>query len=305
MLFQDLSERPIRDARGRRRGSGPSAATGSGYSAPSQLPELADEPRLADAGVGHDRDHVRPALPRRRGRRSRGAGRARRSRPTKACCSPPTPRGRMSVSARSSGTPTTPSSFPSPRHAAAGRARRRLGRTRPSARRPGSRPAPAACSRRAATLTASPLTNELPSRGRPTTTSPVFTPVRSESSPSKSVVQATMHRKRRSGARARRGPRGQQERRTQPSPHRRRTSPPSRPRARSRTPSRRRSDRASRACARDPASLRAPSTRRDRRTGRSRASARPSAARCPSARRMQGRTERRPATGRHTGRRRP
>src|SRR5919204_44661 len=41
---------------------------------------------------------------------------------------------------------------------------------------------PAACSRRAAVFTASPLTKELPSRGLPTTTSPVFTPIRRRSS---------------------------------------------------------------------------------------------------------------------------
>ena len=39
----------------------------------------------------------------------------------------------------------------------------------------------AACSRRAATFTASPVTNELPTRGSPTTTSPVLTPIRSRS----------------------------------------------------------------------------------------------------------------------------
>src|SRR5207244_1998156 len=43
-------------------------------------------------------------------------------------------------------------------------------------------PGAAACSSRAAQLTASPVTNALPSRGRPTTTSPVFTPMRSASS---------------------------------------------------------------------------------------------------------------------------
>src|SRR5207249_2952455 len=42
-------------------------------------------------------------------------------------------------------------------------------------------PGSAACSRRAATFTASPLTNELPTRGRPTTTSPVLTPILSAS----------------------------------------------------------------------------------------------------------------------------
>jgi len=39
-------------------------------------------------------------------------------------------------------------------------------------------PGSAACSSRAATLTASPVTKELPARGRPTTTSPVLTPMR-------------------------------------------------------------------------------------------------------------------------------
>ena len=39
-------------------------------------------------------------------------------------------------------------------------------------------PGAAACSSLAATFTASPVANELPSRGRPTTTSPEFTPIR-------------------------------------------------------------------------------------------------------------------------------
>ena len=49
-------------------------------------------------------------------------------------------------------------------------------------------PGPAACSSRAATLTASPVTNELPSRGRPTITSPVLTPIRRASCPPNSSV---------------------------------------------------------------------------------------------------------------------
>ena len=47
-----------------------------------------------------------------------------------------------------------------------------------SARRAGSRPPGAACSRRAAVLTGSPVTSRWPAVGSPATTSPVWTPVR-------------------------------------------------------------------------------------------------------------------------------
>ena len=54
-------------------------------------------------------------------------------------------------------------------------------------------PGSAACSSRAATLTASPDTNELPSRDRPTTTSPVLTPMRRSSwSPNTSASRRCM-----------------------------------------------------------------------------------------------------------------
>jgi hypothetical protein len=45
-------------------------------------------------------------------------------------------------------------------------------------------PGSAAFCRRSQVLTASPVTNELPSRGTPTTTSPVLAPIRISSSPS-------------------------------------------------------------------------------------------------------------------------
>ena len=138
--------------------------------------------------------------------------RARRT----ADASPPTPRGRISESARTSGRHATPSGFAlrldrtsrspnsnAPRTAATVRSPTRIS--------PGS----AACSSRAATLTASPLTNELPSRGRPATTSPVLTPMRSDSARRRPPRAAAASRARR-GERARRGPRAPPVRRTPP-----------------------------------------------------------------------------------------
>ena len=99
------------------------------------------------------------------------------SRPTNARRSPWTPRGRIKERARTRRRHGTPSGLPlastaigwsnsnAPLVAAAVRS--------PTRTSPGS----AACSSRAATLTASPV-NELPSRGWPTTTSLVFTPMR-------------------------------------------------------------------------------------------------------------------------------
>ena len=89
------------------------------------------------------------------------------SRPTNARAPPRRPRGRISVSARTSVCASTGSDLPfastsnagpssnAPRTASAVRA--------PTTIAPGS----LACSSRAATLTASPVTNELPSRARP------------------------------------------------------------------------------------------------------------------------------------------
>ena len=119
-----------------------------------------------------------------------------RSRPTKACRSPPTPRGRISESARTSRRQATPPAFPfastvggSPNSNAPPTAATVRSPTRIS---PGS----AACSSRAATLTASPVTNELPSRGCPTTTSPVFTPMRSDSAIAEQLLEPPLHRQR-------------------------------------------------------------------------------------------------------------
>ena len=87
--------------------------------------------------------------------------------PTNARRSPPTPRGRISDSARTSRRHSSPPAFPfastvigspnsnAPRAASTVRAPARIS------------PGAAACSSRAPTFTASPLTNELPSRGRP------------------------------------------------------------------------------------------------------------------------------------------
>ncbi|HEX7311915.1 MAG TPA: hypothetical protein VF232_12120 [Gaiellaceae bacterium] len=61
VFLEDLAERPIRDpvAVGEAAAGPPDRL---GLLGTQQLPELANEPRLADADVGHDRDHVRPAL---------------------------------------------------------------------------------------------------------------------------------------------------------------------------------------------------------------------------------------------------
>ena len=118
------------------------------------------------------------------------------SRPTNARMPPRRPRGRVSVSARSSLRALTGCDFPlaatwnaspsanAPPTASAVRS--------PTTISPGA----AACSSLAATLTASPVTNELPSRARPVTTSPVFTPIRSASASPKSSVSRCLHRER-------------------------------------------------------------------------------------------------------------
>jgi hypothetical protein len=103
------------------------------------------------------------------------------SRPTNERFRPSTPRGRMSDSARRRRLPTTPSGLPLAT-TDCGSSNSNAPRTDATVRSP-TRMSPgcAACSRRAATFTASPVTNELCSRGLPTTTSPVFTPIRRES----------------------------------------------------------------------------------------------------------------------------
>ena len=107
------------------------------------------------------------------------------SRPTNASCKPPTPRGRISDSARTSRRAGTPSGFPFA-STMKGSPNSNAPRTAPTVRSPTrADPGVAASSSRFATFTASPVTNELPSRGRPTTTSPVFTPILKETAPSK------------------------------------------------------------------------------------------------------------------------
>ena len=93
----------------------------------------------------------------------------------------------MSESARTSGRQATPSALPFA-SMVFGSPNSNAPRTADTVRSPARiSPGSAACSSRAATLTASPLTKELPSRGRPTTTSPVLTPIRSDSSPAKTA----------------------------------------------------------------------------------------------------------------------
>ena len=99
---------------------------------------------------------------------------------------PATRRGLISDSARTSRRQATPPAFPLAA-TVAGSSSSKAPRTAAAVRSPTRiSPGSAACSSRAATLTASPVTNELPTRGCPTTTSPVFTPMRSESASPKS-----------------------------------------------------------------------------------------------------------------------
>ena len=108
VLLQHLAERPVGD---------PAPVREAAAGAPQRLrrllaepaPELAHEPRLADAGVADDRHEVRLAA-RSTARRTlarRSSELARRGRRTRAR-RPPTPRGRISESARTSGRHATP-----------------------------------------------------------------------------------------------------------------------------------------------------------------------------------------------------
>jgi len=93
----------------------------------------------------------------------------------------------MSESARTNGRQATPPALPFA-STILGSSNSNAPRTAETVRSPARiSPGSAACSGRAATLTASPLTNELPSRGRPATTSPVLTPIRSDSAPAKTA----------------------------------------------------------------------------------------------------------------------
>ncbi len=108
------------------------------------------------------------------------------SRPTNTGRNPATPRGRMSPRASKIGNaasrPALPLASidlraPNSNAPAAAAAVRSLASTSPGS---------AAFWNRSATFTASPMTNEPPSRGAPTTTSPVLTPTLISSSPRKS-----------------------------------------------------------------------------------------------------------------------
>ena len=110
------------------------------------------------------------------------------SRPMKTRRRPPTPRGRMSDTARTTSRQEMPAGFPFA-CTVVGSPNSNAPRAATTVRSPASTcPGGAASSSRAATLTASPVTKELPSRGRPTTTSPVLTPIRRANSPSKSSL---------------------------------------------------------------------------------------------------------------------
>ena len=143
-----------------------------------------------------------------------------RSRPTNVVASPRPPLGRLGATIRASRRPGTPSGFPLA-SMVIGSSNSKASPTRATVRSPASPvPAAAACSSRAATFTASPVTNELPSRGRPTTTSLVFTPIRSANRSPKSLASlACIHNATWRGAR--RGPPAPPGPRTPRRPHRR------------------------------------------------------------------------------------
>ena len=178
VLLDHLGERPVRDPTAVGEAASRASLRG-GRLVLEDGPQLADEPRLADAGVAHDRDQMRLSVAPPRAGKSRAGARSRARARRRPRAGPPTPRGRMSVSARTTRRQGTPlalslastvcgsSNSNAPRAAATVRSPARIS------------PGAAACSSRAATFTASPVTNELPSRARPTTTSPVLTPIRS------------------------------------------------------------------------------------------------------------------------------
>ena len=254
---EHLDERPVRDALAVREAA---AAQDVGRVADA-LEEVGDEARLADAGRPEEREEPAAAIGDRilvvapeslsfaltaDERRRRGDGRA-----------PPRRRAPRPV-----GTPRP--APPSPSLRAARRARRRTA-SRTSSRVSGPiriSPGEAACSRRAATLTASPVTSVSPSP--PTTTSPVLTPIRA-SSPCSAIASRISEAARTARSASSSCAAGCRRR---PSPHRRRTSRPSRRAARGSRAGPRSSGACERAAPRDPSTPRAPSSRRGRRRGR-------------------------------------
>ncbi len=204
-------------------------------SSPARTPHSSlHEPRLPDAGLADDRDEVRLFAWRDRSPIGRPSSSSSLSRPTKTRRRPPTPRGRIVGARRDGHASTTPRRLPLRLDRPCGRRTRTRRAAAATVRSPTSTsPGSAAFSSRSATFTASPVTNDLPSRARRRPPRPVLTPIRSSSSSSNSSRAAAASRAQRA-ALARRDPRARQAHRRPPSPHPRRTSPPSRPFARSR-----------------------------------------------------------------------
>ena len=135
--------------------------------------QLADEPRLADAGRAEQREQVAAAARGRCARTPDGAARARAAADERRV-EPACDRLGLGVDLERAGMQPPAAASPSPRRRSARRAPRpgrALRVSAPISTSPGS----AACSSRAATFTASPVTSVSPS---PATTSPVLTPIR-------------------------------------------------------------------------------------------------------------------------------
>ena len=110
MLLQHLTQRPVRDPVTIRQA--PAAAQQRLLRLPAQPPpELTNQPRLAHPGIADDADQERPAVATTR-RRPAATAPVSPPRPTNTGCSPPSPRGRVSDSARTSLRQTTPPGLP-------------------------------------------------------------------------------------------------------------------------------------------------------------------------------------------------
>ncbi len=167
---QDLDERPVRDPLAVRE----AAAAQDVRRVADALDEVGDEARLPDARRPEQRDE--PARAARRGRL--------RSRARAGCARASVRRGRLRVArerVRSATTSSrrkasTGSDFPLSASGSTSFDPHGVAHERPRLGADERLAAPAACSSRAATLTASPVTSVSPSP--PTTTSPVLTPMR-------------------------------------------------------------------------------------------------------------------------------
>ena len=256
---QDLDERPVGDPLAVREAA---AAEDVGRVADA-LEEVRDEARLADPGRAEQREE-----PARAGRRRRPRSRARAAGARASV--------RRAASRGGARWPADSASTSRSRNASTGSdlpfEDERLDRldsdgVADEAARLGSderpRRAPAACSSRAATLTASPVTSVSPSP--PTTTSPVLIPMRASSPCSAMAARISEPQREPRAARRLRARRGSRRR---PSPRRRRTSRRCRRGARGSREDPRSSGASVRAAPRDRSTRRAQSSRRGRRRGR-------------------------------------